>query len=175
MTASDRAAHRAELRQANRQRKADELRAEGDEHGADELLAGRCACACGRELDSSVRKVYADVRCRQRHHRRRLQAAAEAAGVPARLSLQALQTSNRTGERHGDAPARRPARKRGPRPGVTVYLPSLELAELVLGHLRADAHAARGLVERRPRDEDGDLDRAVELVREALERRRARA
>lgn len=164
MNAAERAARQAELRREYRERKARALEDEGDEHGAAEVRAGRCACGCRHNLGSAARKVYNDVRCRQRHHRARLQRAAEAAGVPSRLSLAAIEAANRTHERHGDAPARRPRRRSGPRPGVTIYLPTLELAE--------DALRALELV-----GQYADGEHALEVagfVQGALERRRKR-
>jgi hypothetical protein len=136
VNAQERAARRAELRERYREAKARELEADGELEAAAELRAGRCACTCGARLEGGgVRQFYVEVRHRQRAHRARLERAAEAAGVPPRLSLHALESTNRAPDRHGDAPARRKPRQRRPRAGVTVYLPSVELAELVRGEL----------------------------------------
>lgn len=167
MTSAERAQRRAELRREYRERKARELEEHGELELAEEVRAGRCACGCRTELGpGAVRQTYVDQRHRGRAHRARLQRAAEAAGVPPRLSLHALEEASATRERHGDAPARRKRRKTGPRPGVTVYLPTVRGAELALGLLGAGAGAIA---------DDLELERARDAIAAALERRRARA
>jgi hypothetical protein len=138
MSEADRAARRAELRRAYRERRARELEDDGELEAAAELRAGRCACTCRNELGGAVRAFYVDQRHRQRHHRARLRRLAEAAGVPTSLSVQALQARESTRDRNGDAPARRKRAQRRPRPGVTLYLPSLNVADalaVVMGDL----------------------------------------
>lgn len=164
MTAAERAQRRAELRERYRRGKVAELEAAGQADLAQEVLEGRCACGCGRRLDSgAVRQFYLDEKHKQRAHRKRLELAAEAAGVPARLTLEALQSSNRTRDRHGDAPAR-PKRPRRPRPGVTIYLPTAELADRARAELAIAVDA--GVAELAP---------VEEAIAAALERRRKRA
>lgn len=165
MNAAERAQHRAELRRRYRDTKARELEAHDEPELAEEVRAGRCACGCRTDLGpGAVRQTYVDQRHRGRAHRARLQRAAEAAGVPPRLSLHALEASA-TRERHGDAPARRQRRKTGPRPGVTVYLPSIEVARRLEAHL-GDLYAGGDVL---------DLREALAALEAALARRRARA
>lgn len=130
MNAQERIVRRAELRRVYRQRKIDELLELGEGELALEVQADRCGCGCGAPLSSmTVRTFYVDKRHSQRAYRRRLERAAEASGVPARLSLQALQASNPSRERRDDAPAPRTARERRPLPGVRIYFPTVELVE----------------------------------------------
>ena len=74
-----------------------------------------CACGCGESLEGrSNRALYVNDRHRQRAYRRRLEDAAEAAHVPARLSLKTLEAgTSPPRDRNGDAEtARKPARAR---------------------------------------------------------------
>lgn len=97
---------------------------------------GVCGCGCGGPLTKggNGRRLYLTGH-RQRFRRRLLKRLAEASGVPANLSLKSLQASETTGDRNGDAqpPGKRP--RRAPRPGVTLYLPTLEDAERLAGLL----------------------------------------
>jgi hypothetical protein len=71
---------------------------------------GLCGCGCGESLKGrSARSLYLDARCRQRAYRERLNAAAEAAGVPAHLSLETIRAATPPGDRNGDAQTRRQA------------------------------------------------------------------
>lgn len=167
MTAAERAARRDELRREYRRRKARELDEAGWPELAAELLEGRCACGCGDPLDAgAVRRVYIDQRHRQTFHRARVRRAAEAAGVPSRLSLKALEEANRTSDRNGDAPARRKRAQRKPRAGVTVYFPTIAAAAAAAACID-DATAGAG--------HDDDSRVAAAAVERALARRRARA
>lgn len=80
----------------------------------DQLVAarvegGECGCGCGgsipvpREGRRARQKFVRDHR--QRIYRKRVQRAAEAAGVPARVSLGVLQAPDTTRDRSGYAPA----------------------------------------------------------------------
>lgn len=156
MRAQTRAEKREILRAQWRERKAAELRARGEEVAALEVLAGRCACGCGNVLAaSSVRTFYVDQKHRARRHRRRLERLAEAAGVPARLNLDTVQTSTHSGGRARNASARSRRHETRPRPGVTVYFPTVEMAEaLLIGDLdemNAAHERVRAAIERRER------------------------
>lgn len=136
---------------------------------AERIADDLCPCPCGRRHEAGSSQRYArGERCKNAAHRELVAATAEALGVPARQSLQSLQTPESTDEGHADAPAAR-NRPRRPRQGVTVYLPTVELAKSVADYLdalvRTDAQAAAEL---------GGLEGAPALVRAALERRRAR-
>lgn len=149
------------------QRLHDELAAEVDERVAN----GRCGCGCPRLLpDNPGRRKYVNERHRQRSYRNRLEREARALGVTTRLSLTSLQTPDSTRERHADAdtPATRPQRRRSrPRPGVTLYLPTLDVAErleLVLSAMRAE-----------PKTGGSALDELAHALSLGLARRRTRA
>lgn len=123
-----------------------------------------CACGCGRDLQASRRRtaIYYDERCRQRAYRKRVRDAAEAAGVSASLSLKSLDASSGAPSRNGDAKkgatrAERP--KRGPRAGVTVYLPTPLLADRV-----------REVLGQAASEGQGDLQAAVDAVAKAMAR-----
>jgi hypothetical protein len=95
-----------------------------------------CVCGCGQSVvGRSAKTLYVDHRHSQRRYRRKLKTAARAAGLPANLSLQTVETASTTNPHHGDAPKPRPRRQARPRPGVTVYLPTVEDAEAVAGQL----------------------------------------
>jgi hypothetical protein len=83
---------------------------------ADEARSARkCACNCGEPLiNRSAQVRYVNERHKQRAHRRRLKAAAEAAGLPTSLSLKAIESATSTGNRRGDghASAGKPQRTR---------------------------------------------------------------
>lgn len=130
------------------------------------LEAGLCGCGCGGRIDAggNGRRRYLDGH-RQRAHRKRVEAEAKVRGVPTRLSLQALEATDRTRERHADAQSA-PRKPRRPRPGVTVYLPALDIGERALEALRAAGPG--GLI-------DPLLDEAADAIEAALERRRRRA
>lgn len=149
------------------QRLHDELAAEVDER----VAAGRCGCGCTKPLPGNPgRRKYVNERHRQRSYRNRLEREARALGVTTRLSLSSLQTPDRTREHHADAhtPGTRPQRRRSrPRPGVTLYLPTLDAAErlqLVLCALRAE-----------PKTGGSSLDELAHALDLALARRRTRA
>lgn len=133
-----------------------ELRAELDSELEQLLEAGLCGCGCGEPIDGggNGRRRYRDGH-RQRAHRRRVELEAKVRGVPARLSLKALEATNPPRERHADAQTK-PRRPRRPRPGVTVYLPSVEAAERVWDAIAAD-------------------DELEPILEAAIERRRKRA
>lgn len=76
-----------------------------------------CACRCGQLLpvDARANRKYLDGH-KQRAYEQRLEQAATARGVPARLSFARLQTPSPTSKPSADAPKRRG----GARGGVTV-------------------------------------------------------
>lgn len=83
----------------------------------------QCACGCGQSLEGrSHRAIYFDSRCKQRAHQKRLDAAAKAAGVPARVSLKTLQTITSTGNGQSDRQRGARRRKPQPRPGQAVTI-----------------------------------------------------
>ena len=124
-----------------------------------------CACGCRRSLEGrSERTIYFDHRCSQRAYRKRLREAAEAAGVPARLSLETVRAAKSTLDHNGDAHARPRARQKRSRTGLSIYLPTPERAEAL-------AAALEQLAADRP-ELDMTLER--EAIRRALERRRRR-
>lgn len=138
---------------------------------------GECGCGCGDPLPASRggngRQRYLPGH-RQRAHRRRLEAEARALGVAPRLSLQALAEASTTGQRHGDAQKRRKPRQRrrsAPRPGVTVYLPTIDLAKTVRDAVDLMAHVAR---EKGTAERADDLDAALVVLEKAIDRRRRR-
>lgn len=138
----------------------DRMRAEERDANDD----GLCACLCGKVLPSRKRgKRYLDDRHRDARYRARVQALAELKGVHARESLKTLQATNDTRERRPDAPAarNRPQRPRKPRPGVTLYVPTLERAELLLELLRMPSPSI-------------DVVELRESVERAIDRRRRR-
>jgi hypothetical protein len=147
---------------------------------------GLCGCGCGEELGGqggNGRKVFRDVRHRQRFRRRMLKRLAEASGVPANLSVRTLQATETTDERNGDAQTRRKRPRRAPRPGVSIYLPTPEVARLLEplleGHVARTREAlasgevrlATSVLER----ELANAELALEAIAKALERRRRRA
>lgn len=150
------------------------LHAELAEEVRERVLNDVCGCGCGARLASrKAGRRYVDERHRQRAYRHRLELEARALAIPARLSLQALRQYEPTEDRHADAqePAQAPKRRRSsPRPGVTVYLPSLELAEQLARELREvlDPGSQRGLGAR------VEARALLDAVEAALERRRRR-
>jgi hypothetical protein len=137
---------------------------------------GLCGCGCGERLPVKrhARRRYLGEHHRQRQYQRRLEAEARALGVPARLSLRGLEAMHRPGNRPSDAETgpQAPKRRRpAPRPGVTLYLPTVELAERLVRELEAIVAGAYvpGL---------GSRAEAVPLLEaavRAVERRRSRA
>lgn len=156
-------------------RRLEALHAELEAEVRERVAAGVCGCGCGANLGPRPgRRRYANDRHRQRAYRGRLELEAKALAIPARLSVAALRAHESTGERHADAqaPPTAPKRRRSsPRPGVTLYLPTLELAEHLRDELREVLEPAtvHGLPQR------ADVRPLLELVEAALERRRARA
>lgn len=141
-----------------------ELALEVDER----VAAGMCGCGCPSPLPAPRgRRRYLNERHRQRGYRRRLEVEARALGVPGRLSQKSLSASIPTGERHADAqtrPTPPQARRSRPRPGVTLYLPTLALAERLLAVLDEgrgvgwdvdELEAAVGIAVTRRRQRDG--------------------
>lgn len=129
-------------------------------------LARACACGCPRPIpgDAHARRIYFDDACRMRVRRRRLREALKAAGLPALLTIENLQGIRITGapERHAQngAPARE-SKPRTPRPGVTVYIPTIGAAEALTAALR---------------DLDGPAAHAhADALERAIQRHRARA
>lgn len=118
----------------------DELRTQLALKVDERVAAGDCGCGCGSDLPLNPgRRKYLNERHRQKAYRDRLEAEANALGVPSRLSLRTLQSPSTTRDRHADAPARRqrPQRRRSrPRLGVTVYLATPGLARRLLADLR---------------------------------------
>lgn len=128
-----------------------------------------CGCGCGEPLPRArhARRRYVAEHHRQRQYQRRLEAEARALGVPTRLSLRELEAMERTPNRPSDAESGRTAPKRRrstPRPGVTLYLPTVDVALDVLLRLEDLAR-----VEGR-----ADLADLAERLERALERRRRR-
>jgi hypothetical protein len=149
------------------------LQAELAAEERERVEAGLCACGCGERLPVKRhgRRRYVAERHRQRRHQERLEREAELLGVPTRLSLNRLEQYMTTSNRPSDAQTPRTAPKRrrpSRRPGVSVYLPRPELAELVLEALEYDVPASE-----HPDREEALAD-AVDAVRRALQRRRAR-
>lgn len=74
---------------------------------ADEAhTARKCLCGCGEPIiNRSAQVRYVNERHKQRAHRKRLKAAAEAAGLPASLSLKAVDSYTTGGNRRGDGQA----------------------------------------------------------------------
>jgi len=155
---------KAELREQARRVKAAELEAAGELAEARAVLQGRCACLCGDAIaGGNVRTFYVDERHRKRHHRKRLERLADAAGVPARLSIETLRSANGTGGRPADAPTRPRRRQARPRPGVSVYFPTVDLLQAVERELAGDRQGS-----------PSSRDEALDAVRKALERCRTR-
>lgn len=134
---------------------------------------GVCACPCEQPLGPNRygRRRYLDGH-RGRDHARRVRLEAELRGVPVHASLKSLQTPRDTDDRQADAqtsPERPPARRRAPRPGVSVYLPRPELVERLEVLLAGEELlAAPG-----PRHDDvAELAAAARKARVRLERRR---
>jgi hypothetical protein len=139
VNAAERAQRRAELRERYREAKARELEAAGELGLAAEVLAGRCACGCDEPLVApSVRTFYKDGH-RKRRHRRRVERAARAAGLPTHLSLESVQTTVRTRERRRDAPARPQAPQRRRKPDLRVSY--RKAVEAVASHVGDPAEA----------------------------------
>jgi hypothetical protein len=92
-----------------------------------------CGCGCGASLAgySARTKFIPDSRHRQRKYRRDVKAAAKAAGVRASLTLTALREDDPTTQRDGDAARAPRRRRRSPRSGLSIYLPTLVDAELL--------------------------------------------
>lgn len=154
---------------AFREQHAERLEDLGLPHLAQAVRDYRCACGCGEQLHGGGERVlYVDPRHRQRAYRRRLEALAKAAGIPARLSLETVQAARSTTARNADAQKRRATpRPRRPRPGVTVYFPTPEAAGLALEIVELDGLAGSDELERQKDD-------AIEALRKAVERRRRR-
>src|SRR5687767_8097335 len=93
---------------------------------------GRCACGCEERISTKAGQRYLTDRHRGRRHRARLKAVAETRGVRVHQSLQSLRESNPTSDRRDDAQAPRKRAQARPRQGVTVYLPTVAAAEVVL-------------------------------------------
>lgn len=157
----------------------DEALRELDELVLDRVRAGLCGCGCGEALPipyrgrgrnrqpipfEDGRRRFIDSRHRQRVYHRRVELAAEASGAPTRLSLRGLQAATGTSKRHSDAPGAAQAgqarKRRAPRPGLSVYFPTVRDAELV----REVVEAARYV---------GGVP-AIEALDRALERRARR-
>lgn len=63
-----------------------------------------CACGCGQRLENRHARVkYVDERHRQRAYRSEVRRRAEAAGLPASLSLKTVEVADGSGVRNGDA------------------------------------------------------------------------
>jgi hypothetical protein len=101
-----------------------------------ELIARRiCPCSptCGQSVaHRRENTIYVDPAHRQRHYRSRVKAAATAAGLPAVLSLQAVEQSTPTNKRHGDAPRRRKS-------GQSIRISYRKTVDVVAGQLDAQA------------------------------------
>jgi hypothetical protein len=127
----------------------------------------RCACPCKKPLTGrSERTRYWSPRCRQRVYRARLAKAAEAVGVPARLSLESLQATTGTGKRHGDAQRR--ARRRN---GASIYLKRPELLDVAVDAL----DHTRDALERVNDPAADDLAEVATAVRRAIARHQQRS
>jgi hypothetical protein len=125
----------------------------------------KCACNCGADLAGrSERTLYANERCRQRAYRRRVKRAAAAAGLPASLSLENVETAKGTRDRNGDAHTARRPRQTRRREGVSVYLKTpAHLAALIAA---AESHQQVAA--------DDDLDAALEAALRAKSRHQRR-
>jgi hypothetical protein len=137
---------------------------------ADRLERGVCLCGCEepivRPRSGNGRRHYVNERHRDRRYRERVRREAEAAGVPVRQTRETLDSSNDPGARRTDAQRagkRRPARRRE---GVSIYLPSLEVAESV--------HALLGAVVGTAGVAQLELEPAVAAFARAIGRRRER-
>lgn len=119
----------------------------------------KCPCGCGGPVLRG-RKYALGGRCRQRAYRKRVRAAADAAGVPPTVTLETVDAASRTGARNGDAQTRRNRPPRTPRPGLTVYIADRGAAEAARTFLAAP---------RRP-----GLDLVADAIAKAQERRRRR-
>lgn len=162
----------AEERRRYREAKAVELEGLGELEEAAAVRAGKCPCLCGDPIPrGNVRAFFVDDRHRRRHHRRRLERLAEAANVPARLTVETLRTANGTGGRSADAPARRKRGESKPRAGVSVYFPTPDVLEVAIAAIAKDRKAREG----KALPSYLELaDQALEASRTALTRRRAR-
>lgn len=135
---------------------------------------GMCGCGCPTALPvPRGRRRYVNDRHRQRAYRHRLEREADALGIPARLSLESLQGTIRTSERHADAQSAASAARRGqtrPRLGVTLYLSTPGLARRLLADLRGPRTDGANL-------SDVDAEILARALTAALERgaRRERA
>lgn len=119
-----------------------------------------CLCGCGTSLEGRrAGTFYVDGAHRQRAHRKRIRDLAGELGVPASLSLETLEATRTLRLRNGDAQVSSPRARRRPREGVTLYLPTLELAEALEAILGEELSTSR---------------RLAEIVRRGIERRRAR-
>lgn len=157
---------------AFRDRHAERLEDLGLPHLAQAVRDYRCACGCGEQLHGGGERVlYVDPRHRQRAYRRRLEAEAKAAGIPARLSLETVQAARSTTARNADAQTRRAAPRRRrpsrPRDGVSAYFPSIDVAEAVLECIEACGDYSGA-----PMPVGADIAR--DAIAKALERRRRR-
>lgn len=97
---------------------------------------GMCGCGCPERLPvNRGRRRYVNERHKQKAYRQRLEREAEALGVPTRLSLARLQRTNPTRDRRADgqsAASGRQRRQSRPRPGLTVYVPTVDAAIVLL-------------------------------------------
>lgn len=109
--------------------------------------ARACACGCGASLAGrNARVKYAMESHRQRDYRRRLKRLAEQRGAVANLSFKALNGTNPTSDRSGDAPT--PVKpRRAPTPG-TVRVSYLRTRDAIAADLtrRYDASPLLGRV-----------------------------
>jgi hypothetical protein len=88
---------------------------------------------------SSIRRLYCTEKHRKARHRELLRRELEAAGLPSSLSMKTARASGTTNERPRDGHTRPAApQKRSPRPGLSVYFPTVADAE-------SAAHALHGL------------------------------
>jgi hypothetical protein len=111
------------------------------------MSARVCACGCGRSIEGSSRRLYLDGH-RDRAYRRRLAATigAEALTVKAVEAAVASKPSLDPNPTVADAQGAarqallaRPQRKRTPRAGVSLYFPTIELAEAAATRLEGEA------------------------------------
>lgn len=122
---------------------------------------GKDGTGCTETVGPGERRRYKDEKHRDRAYRNRIRARAEAAGLPPRLTVAALSATRSTRIASADAPRprNRPAARRE---GVTVYLPSVEIAVAVQEALRG------------PVDPSRELEFADRAVTAAIDRRQKR-
>jgi hypothetical protein len=91
-----------------------------------------CVCGCGKWLGRrSKNTIYFSHACSQRRYRRRLNAAAKAAGLPEHLNLQTVPTP--TTKRHGDGQKRRQQAQR--RSGTSIRISYRKALAAIAGEL----------------------------------------